>query len=241
MFEVFRKKKDIKNPLTVDIHSHLIPGIDDGVRSMEESADVIQEFLQLGYKKLITTPHIMGDFYPNNRTTIENGYNKLIAYLSEKEIDCQIEFAAEYHLDEQLISILEHEKSLLTFGNGYFLFETPFINEPVYLKELIFKITSMGLKPVLAHPERYAYLLNNRNLVEDLINRGVLMQLNMISFTGFYSKPIRKMAEMMVKQGYVHFLGSDCHNLGHMPLIRDAIRNKYFQKAATSQAKNNNL
>ncbi len=233
-------KKDLP-AIAIDIHSHLLPGIDDGVKTLEESWQIIQRFEDLGYKKLITTPHVMNDFYRNTTLGIKNKRDELISFLNEKNSPIQIEAAAEYYLDESLIQAVDNQEKLMTFGQQYLLFETNFLTEPYQLKDFIFKVTTQRYKPVFAHPERYEYLNKNFEKLEDLRNRGVLFQLNILSLVGFYSAPIQKMAEHMIDKGWVDFIGSDCHNEHYSNLLEKAQRTKYFKKALALPLLNNSL
>ena len=222
MFSWFRKNKASEqrgNFPVVDIHSHLLPGLDDGVKSFEESEEIIRNFQHLGYTKLITTPHVMSDFYRNTNENIVTSLSEVNAYLRQKGIEITLEAAAEFYLDEVLVARIQTGDPLLTFGKNYFLFETNFMTEPLNLKEFIFLATTKGYKPILAHPERYVYLQNNFTKAEDLVNRGVLFQLNIASLTGYYSKAAQATAQKLIDKGYVHFLGSDCHNLHHIQLL----------------------
>lgn len=233
-------KKDLP-AIAIDIHSHLLPGLDDGVKTLEESWQIIQRFEDLGYKKLITTPHVMNDFYRNTTLGIKNKRDELISFLKEKNSPIQIEAAAEYYLDESLIQAVDNQEKLMTFGQQYLLFETNFLTEPYQLKDFIFKVTTQRYKPVFAHPERYEYLNKNFEKLEDLRNRGVLFQLNILSLVGFYSAPIQKMAEHMIDKGWVDFIGSDCHNEHYSNLLEKAQRTKYFKKALALPLLNNSL
>jgi len=233
-------KQDLPN-VNIDVHSHLLPGIDDGVKTLEESWEIIKVFEDLGYSKLITTPHVMNDFYRNTTLGIQHTRDGLIAFLKEKNTSIQIETAAEYYLDESLIQAVDNQEKLLTFGQQYLLFETNFLTEPYQLKDFIFKATTQRYKPVFAHPERYDYLNKNFEKLEDLRNRGVLFQLNILSLVGFYSPSIQKMAEQMIDKGWVDFLGSDCHNQHYSSLIEKAQRTKYYRKALSLPLLNNSL
>lgn len=243
MFDWVRKKEPTKNVnfLKVDIHSHLLPGLDDGVQSYEESEDVILHFQKLGYRKLITSPHVMSDTYKNTAERILARLEKLRTYLKNQEIDIQIDAAAEYYLDEQVFRMIEDNQKMLTFGKNLLLFETNFLNEPFNLKEFIFLATTKGYKPVLAHPERYLYLQNNLDKAQDLLDRGVLFQINISSITGFYSKIVQTTANKLIDRGWVHLLGSDCHHLQHARLVEEAQQLKYFQKALGLPLLNNSL
>jgi len=241
VFSFFKRSASTDNPVHVDIHSHLLPGLDDGVEMLEESLKIIKSFEELGYKKLITTPHIMSDFYKNSPQTILPILKELQSYIQGKT-DIQIQAAAEYYLDEAFIDLLNNGKdNLLTLGNEYILFETSFMSEPVYLKEAIFKIQSLGLKPILAHPERYQYLHNDWELATDLFERGTLFQLNLNSLIGYYSIPVKKMAAKLIKSRMVHFFGSDCHNLQHMEVFRNSLNTPLFTDLANLDLLNNKL
>jgi len=232
VFSFFKKNRQVHStPLEIDIHSHLLPQLDDGVKSLEESGQLVRQFIDLGYKKIITTPHVMNDFYRNESTDILAKLELLRQYLKNENINIHIDAAAEYYLDESLIERISKSEKLLTFGNNYLLFETNFLTEPFQLKEFIFSVTTLGYKPVLAHPERYQYLLNTFEKIEDLKNRGVLFQINIPSIIGAYSKPIQKLAIQLIEKGWVDFLGSDCHNQIQMNTVKEAFKNKYLKKA----------
>lgn len=241
MINLFSKKKVLKNPLKVDIHSHLLPGLDDGVATMEEAIEVLRFFQSLGYKKVITTPHVMPEFYPNTRETIEGALAALRQTLKEEEIDVEVEAAAEYYLDESFLKLLETPDKLLHFGENYLLFETPYINEPAFLKEAIFKVNALGLQPVLAHPERYIFIQNNMSYLEDLVKRNVLFQCNINAIQGYYSPAAKKTIKFMIKNGLVSFLGSDCHNMKHANILKQSMEDKYFYRATQGNIKNNTL
>jgi len=238
----FRKKTPLATtPLTTDIHSHLLPGLDDGVETFEQSEAIIRKFLALGYKKLITSPHVMSDTYRNTPAGITGKLGELRKYLAAKNIDIEIETAAEYYLDEEVFSMMEKKQPMLSFGKNYLLFETNFMTEPFNLKQFIFLASTNGYKPVLAHPERYIYLQNNIEKLEDLLQRGVLFQVNISSITGYYSREAQSTAMKLIDRGWVHFLGSDCHSQQHIALIGEAQKLKYFQKALSLPLLNNTL
>lgn len=242
MFNWLRKNKtENAPPLLVDIHSHLLPGLDDGVSTLEEAEQIVLNFIALGYKRIITTPHVMSDAYRNTPEGILASLEALKAHLDSRNIRIGLSAAAEYYLDESLFKMIATDAPLLTFGQKYLLFETNFITEPFNLKEFIFLATTKGYKLILAHPERYLYLQNNLEKVQDLLDRGVLMQMNISSLTGYYSKPVRQMAFKLVDRGMVHWLGSDCHHLQHAHLMREATGLRYFRKALTLPLLNNSL
>jgi len=242
VFNWFKSKPSVEgNPLLTDIHSHLLPGLDDGVKNFEESESIITRFISMGYTKLITTPHVMSDSYRNTSEMILEKLEELKTYLDSKNISIKIEAAAEYYLDEDLVKKVEHDEPLLTFGNRYLLFEMNFMTEPFQLKEFIFLLSTKGYTPVLAHPERYIFLQNNIAKLEDLMNRGVLLQVNTSSLTGYYSIPAKQTARKLIDKGWVNFLGSDCHSMQHVDLLKQAQPGRYFQKALTLPLLNNTL
>ncbi len=233
MLGFFKKSKPIPvypRP-RVDLHSHLLPNLDDGVTSFEESLEILTRFEAAGYQKIITTPHIMGDFYKNTPSIIQSSLAELKDYVKGK-VNLEIEAAAEYYLDESFADLLaKGPDKLLTLGKNFILFETGFMAEPIFLNEVLFKMQSVGLKPVLAHPERYLYLQENWDLVESLSDRGVYFQINLNSLVGYYSKPVQKLARRMIKEDKIHFLGSDCHNLTHLEVTFAALESKDFKIA----------
>ena len=240
----YSKKKELNpsvSPLLVDVHSHFLPGIDDGVQTFDEALDILKEFIALGYKKVITTPHIYWDYYPNTPEIILKKLHELREKIEVAGLDIKIGAAAEYFLDDHLLNLVETRGKLLTFGDNYLLFETSFINQPAYLVDAIFKLFALGLTPVMAHPERYLYMHNNMQLAEELVERGVLLQVNINSLTGHYSKEVKKCAEQLIDRNLVSFLGSDCHNMRHVGVIKKSAQTKYFKRLANQPILNNTL
>lgn len=242
MISLFQKKKERSvRPLMVDVHSHLIPEVDDGVSTIEESLDILRSMSNMGYQKAITTPHVMNDFYPNTAEDIRRRAKQLQNEVDAAGIDMEINVAAEYYMDEHFMQMLEDKEELLTFGDKYLLFETSFLNEPAYLREGIFQIISSGMKPVLAHPERYVFIQNRPEILEDLLARGLLLQVNTISLCGYYSKGAKKLAELLIDEKTVSFLGSDCHNKKQLEAIEETVDQRYFEKALQLNLLNNFL
>lgn len=227
--------------LYTDVHSHLLPGIDDGVKTMEESIEVIKYLSGLGFKKLITTPHIMSDYYKNTPEIIRGKLIEVKEAISAEKIPIEIEAAAEYYLDEYFYKLVCDGKELLTFGDNYVLFETSFTVEPVILKEVIFRLNSAGYNPVYAHPERYIYLQENKDLLNELIDQGLLFQLNALSTIGYYSKGVKKMAETMIEKNAISFIGSDTHNMQQASFLHEAYSSKLAHKLDVSSLLNHTL
>jgi protein-tyrosine phosphatase len=211
------------------MHSHLIPAIDDGVQTPQEACEVIERLLELGYTKLVTTPHIMSDYFSNTTESVRAAFDQFVPMIREKKYDFTFECAAEYYLDDYTMQAVARKEPLLTFGDNYFLFETNMLSEPLQLKEFLFSATLQGYRPVLAHPERYQYMTLAK--AEDLRDRGVKLQINLLSLIGIYGPPIQRMAEKLIHQGMVDLVGSDCHNMDHARLLEEAFRTASYRKA----------
>jgi len=235
---LFKKKEPVLEPidlsiLQVDIHSHFIPGIDDGAKTIEDSIELISAMKDFGYRKVITTPHIMSDYYRNTPEIILSGLEKVRAALKENNIDIEVDAAAEYNVDADFPEKIE-KKELLTFGDNYVLFELPFMEEPGVLKDVIWKLQSAGYKPVLAHVERYQFWHHQWDKFEDMVNRGVLLQINIGSLTGSYGPEVKQIAEKLIDNDMISLLGSDCHHMGHLEMIDSARTKAYLHKIVNS-------
>jgi protein-tyrosine phosphatase len=216
--------------LDVDMHSHLIPGIDDGSKSMEESLELIKRLSSYGLRKIITTPHIMSEYYKNTPEIISMGLEDLRKAVIAEGISIEIEAAAEYYMDDILLEKIKDGERLLTFGENYILVETGFINKPQMLLETMFQLEMSGYKPILAHPERYQYLLADKGLLGDLVDRKILFQVNLLSLTGFYSKPVKDFAESLLERDLVKFLGTDCHNVRYLDMLETLPKHKSYSQ-----------
>lgn len=240
---IFKKKETQVGPVvSCDMHSHLLPGIDDGSDSVETSIRLIESFISLGYTRAITTPHIMGDFFKNTPETIQEALDKVQAELTRREISFPISAAAEYYLDEWFIQKLENNEPLLTLGDSkYVLFETSYINRPSQLHQAIFLMKSKGYQPVLAHPERYTYMYENFDGYEDILQMGTLFQLNLNSLSGYYSKGAKSIAEKLIDKSWVHFVGTDCHAVKHISALQHSMETKYYHKLKSLNLLNDTL
>ncbi|MCH7401626.1 tyrosine-protein phosphatase [Belliella kenyensis] len=227
--------------LQADMHSHLIPGIDDGAKNMEQSVALIKRLHGFGLKKIITTPHIMYEFYKNDPKIIQDGLTKVKIALQNEGIDIEIFAAAEYYIDEIFYENVKHDAELLTIKDNLILVETGFINKPALLIDTLFELEMKGYQPILAHPERYQYLLSDRSLQGELIDRGIYFQLNLLSLTGFYSKEVKHFAEKLVDEGRIKLLGTDCHNMRYLDMLETLSSSKYYQKIQTLDLLNTSL
>lgn len=229
LFSLFEKKHlaDLSK-LGTDVHSHLIPGIDDGASTMDHSIGMLLAFAELGYKKAITTPHIMAEGYVNSPQTILPGLEHVRAEIEKLKIPIQLEAAAEYYFDEGLMPKIKN-KELLTFDGNKVLFEFSFSQEPQYVEELIFTFRTNGYQPVLAHFERYTYYTTIEKAIE-LREKGVAIQMNLNSLSGHYGPQIQKQAERMVQAKIVDLAGSDCHRIEHLHILKNNLHKKTFHQ-----------
>ncbi|WP_258100854.1 tyrosine-protein phosphatase [Marinoscillum pacificum] len=222
----------------VDIHSHLIPEIDDGARSIDESIAMLTSFQQLGYKKIITTPHIHSEYYPNTKQVIESGLQTLKEEISRVGLTIKIEAAAEYYIDSEFLSLIENSEEIMSFGRfKYVLMETPFMNKPLIFDEVVFQLKSHGFVPVLAHPERYTYLMDDMSWLKKIRIQGVQLQITSSSLVGGYGKGPQKIANQLLKENMVDFIGSDLHRKNQLPLFEKSLRHKIIPQ----NLKNNEL
>ena len=198
--------------LGADMHSHIIPGIDDGSPDLETSIKLIEGLTELGFKKLITTPHIMQDMYLNNRDDILERCEVLKNHLASVKINVEIEAAAEYFLDDNLKRLLANKEPLLTFGDNLVLVEFSMASEPIAFKELLFEMQMQDYQPVIAHPERYVYHERNKEFFEELKSAGYLFQLNIMALAGAYGKSVHDLAKYFIKHQYYELAGTDLHN-----------------------------
>jgi len=228
IFSFFKKKEEKRRgpQLKVDLHSHLIPGIDDGSKSMKESISLLKGMEALGYEKVITTPHIMLDAYRNTPEIIRDGLKSLREVAIKEGITLEIEAAAEYYLDDGFEELL-HKGNVLTIEGKYLLFETSYFAKPMQLEEMIFAITSSGYVPLMAHPERYRYVKNPLKEFSRFKDLGVLFQVNLNSFIGHYGKDAKQKADFLSKEGMIDFLGSDVHHSKQV----DTLSNVFLSEA----------
>lgn len=224
MFNLFKKNTDVSAMLSLlktDMHSHLIPGVDDGSPDMDSTIALIKGLQQLGYKKFFTSPHIMWDMYKNERSTILQKAEEVRKELSRQNIDVEFEAAAEYFMDDYFNKLLKSNAPLLTINNDWVLVEFSFVSEPFDLKQNLFDLQIKGYKPVIAHPERYSYFHSKKERVHDLYDQGCLLQVNLLSLSGYYGKPTQEMAKYLLKNNLVSLFGTDLHHFRHLESLND--------------------
>lgn len=208
--------------LKTDMHSHLLPGIDDGAPDLATSVEMINGLIHLGFKKLITTPHIMQDMYPNKRDDILKRYEALKQHLETEGIEVELGVAAEYFIDDNLKKLLADKEPLLTFGNNLVLVEFSMASEPYSFREILFEMQMQNYQPVIAHPERYIYQERNKEFFEELKLAGYLFQLNILSLAGVYGKTVHELARYFIKHEYYDIAGTDLHNVHHFTHLQSS-------------------
>lgn len=227
-----QKKKHVAfgSFLKTDMHSHILPGIDDGADCIEKSLQLIDGLIGSGYERLIATPHIMSDHYPNTPYTIRESLEVLQKALKENGYSIAVEAAAEYMMDDHFGRLVAAD-DLLTFGERFLLVETFFHGQPPNFQEILFQLQLKGYRVVLAHPERYHYVEENLVLLEELKDKGVYFQVNLLSFTGYYGNKEKIKAETMLNAGLIDFIGSDIHHQRHLDALeKNLISEKVARK-----------
>lgn len=218
--------------LGADMHSHLIPGIDDGSPTVEESIELLRQMHYLGYNKVFTTPHIMENGYTNTPETILGGLEKVRAALAETPLQITIDAAGEYYYDDNFQRLLK-DKQLLTFSDNYVLFELPMMNMPRDLKETVFALKTQAYQPVLAHVERYPYLHEGDGIddLQHMVDMGLLLQVNVATFINVYGPELQGIAYNLLQNNMISFIGSDLHNRKHLGYLQRALEDKKFNAA----------
>jgi protein-tyrosine phosphatase len=222
MFSIFRKKSTTQvdfSALYCDMHSHLIPGIDDGSPDLDTSIELIKGMVELGYKKIITTPHIMWDMYKNTNEIIEIGWDIVRKELARRKMNVDFFAAAEYYMDDHFVDLLNARSPLLTLKDNLVLVEFSFVKQSIDFKEILFRLQIKGYQPVIAHPERYLYFGANKQWYDELREAGFLFQLNLLSLIGYYGKGPVDLAHYLIKKKYIDILGTDLHNARNLEAL----------------------
>lgn len=219
MISIFRKRTylvDLLEGIT-DFHNHILPGIDDGANTIDESLQLIQGFKNIGIQNFVATPHVIGEYYPNTPETISKAFKELEPNLEQS---VKINYAAEYMMDQHFVDIIERQE-LLTIKKNKILVEMSYFQPPLNLNEILFKLQNNSFSPILAHPERYAYY-HSKNLqkYKDLKTRGCDFQLNMLSLSGHYGIGIQKTAFQLIENRMIDYISSDVHRLDHIQKIK---------------------
>ena len=232
MFSLFGSKKITPDLsfLGADMHSHLLPGLDDGLQEINQTITFMQELQQMGYKKFICTPHILSDMYPNTPETILPKLELVRIALKENNIDVEVEAAAEYMVDLDFENLIDSGKQLLTFGKNLILIEMSYAAASNNIENVIFNLRLKGYQPVLAHPERYNYYIGNLEQFQRFIDLGCYMQINILSLLGYYGDAAKNTAQNLLKKNMVTLVGTDMHHDNHMNALKTLASKKSFYK-----------
>ncbi len=226
MFKLFSKSKPAPKAtdlgfIRADMHSHLLPGIDDGSPDIDTSLRLIKGMMELGFSKLITTPHVLWEMYPNTHEIILKKQAELQQAVKEAGLEVEIHAAAEYFLDEHVEGLVRDNTPLLTISGNMVLTEFSMAYPSHSLKDILFGMQMQDYQPVIAHPERYAYLEHNKAFYDELKEIGCLFQLNILSLGGHYGRSVQELAQYLVKKGYYDLVGTDLHNARHLELLKN--------------------
>ena len=223
MFSIFRRKLFLADYLhgLIDIHNHILPGIDDGAKSLDDSIAMIKAFAELGINNYVFTPHIMNHYYPNTPKSIEDSFTLLTEGLTRQGMDgVKMDFAAEHMIDEEFEERLE-KNAVVPLRNFHLLIEMSYLQPSFSFDYAVDKIIERKLFPILAHPERYNYYHKDPGIYKNLKNRGIQMQLNMLSLSGHYGSEIQKMAFKLLDEGLFDYCASDAHSIKHIQGIKE--------------------
>ena len=216
--------------LSRDIHSHLLPGLDDGSPNIETSLELLRSLNQAGIQKFICTPHIIGDMYRNTPETINDALERLQKAVRREGLTVELSAAAEYMLDDHFMTILRSKQPLLRLTKNYILTELSYSTAPEKLEEMSFEINVNNYQPLMAHPERYPYYHHNYKGYERLKELGFLLQVNLLSLTGYYGKTVAKAAKHILDSGLADFVGTDLHHYKHLNVLTDTKSIELFEK-----------
>lgn len=241
MFSIFKKKTsgvtDI-NWLGVDIHSHLLPGIDDGCKDVAESVSFIKRLQDLGFEKLICTPHIFTELYPNSSETILPALKKVKDELVKQNVDIEIGAAAEYMIDEQFTI----HPDLIALPGKHLLIEMSYLNEYPKIEQVIFDLQIKGYSIILAHPERYNFYHQNYKSYQRLKDHGCIFQLNLLAISGYYGKDVKRTAEYLLEHKLYDVAGTDLHSERHLGVLEKLVNSgKLFDLLGYYKFKNMEL
>lgn len=226
--------------LGADMHSHLLPGIDDGAPDMETSLELIRSLVKLGYTRLYTTPHVMSELYPNTRDIIFQKRDAVLQAIENEAVKLEkFDAAAEYFIDENFVGLIKKEPLLTLPGNRVLVEMSTYQPYPA-LHQVLFDLQMKGYKPLLAHPERYRYY-NSAEDFENLKLLGCEFQTNILSLSGYYNTAVQAAARTLLQHKLIDFLGTDLHHMRHLENLRQALSHKSLIQAVNDKPKNKEL
>jgi protein-tyrosine phosphatase len=213
-----------------DIHSHILPGLDDGSPDVETSIQLLKALSSVGINTFICTPHIIGDMYRNTPETITGALQVLKRACLENNLAIHLSAAAEYMLDDYFMALLKKREPLLTLTGNYILTELSYSTAPDNLEKIAFEININNYLPLLAHPERYSYYHKNYDAFFRLKELGFMLQVNLLSLTGYYGASVAKAANFIFKNDLVDFVGTDLHHFNHLNALTDKHNHEIFHR-----------
>ncbi len=243
MFNFFKKKEffdaPVNLPFLTDMHSHILPGIDDGSPDIATSLMLIEQLYNLGIRKAIATPHIIGDLYRNNAATINNALQQVKLACAAAKINIEISAAAEYMLDDYFMDLLDKKIPLLTLHNNIILTEFSYTAAPPGAAQMFYHITNNGYIPLLAHPERYHYFQNNYDEYFMLEEIGYKLQVNLLSLVGYYGKAAARAGKFIIENNLADWVGTDMHHMRHANALTNTKNRILLQKLLQNKMYNN--
>jgi protein-tyrosine phosphatase len=240
MFSIFKKKNIVSDIewLGVDIHSHLLPGIDDGSTDVEQSVFLIKSLNELGFSKFICTPHIFQELYPNTPQTISKALTITQDALKDANVAIDISAAAEHMVDD----MFEVKDGLSMMPGNYILIEMSYLNETPNIEKVIFDLQIKDYKVILAHPERYNFYHQEHEKLHRYKEMGVLFQLNLLSTTGYYGKSVNRVADYLLDKQCYDFAGTDLHHTKHLEALTKTVKSgALFNKLGSYPFKNKEI
>lgn len=230
MFNFFNRKS---KPETIcfhtDIHCHLVPGIDDGQKEPAPAAELVERQREWGFSRVFTTPHVTQDTFENTPETINPAFLRLKDAVEKRGVDVELYHSAEYRIDNFFQRQLK-AGNVNPYPGNYILVENSFVQEAWNFDQLMFDLRLQGFKPILAHPERYAYYFNNSDRYRQIKESGILFQVNLLSLAGFYNREVKKIAESLVEKGWVDFIGTDMHHTRHADAIESYLSSREYRR-----------
>ncbi len=243
MISLFKKKPTLVELIPkgfVDIHSHILPNIDDGSKSIEETSILLEEMALLGINKCIATPHTMPNVWDNSSDFIQETFLNTKSNLPKNLDQMLHRVSSEYMMDETFIERLQNEK-LLAIKDNIVLVEMSYLNPTVDLKNILFQLQIKGYTPLLAHPERYLYYHNSKQDYFRLKELGCLFQLNLLSTIEYYGKSVTTIADFLLANNLIDFVGSDIHHNHHVSAFYHKIKIKSQNELIDAMNKNTQL
>lgn len=209
----------------IDIHSHIIPNVDDGARSVEETFNILKEAQEAGFTDVILTSHFLLNYYETNAQELIFWKEKLQEVLKKQGTKINLHSGMEIYITNQMEELLENKKILTLANSGYMLIELPLATNVKYFDYVVYYLEAKGIKPIIAHPERYKCVQKDPDIVEEYIEKGCLIQCNYGSIVNLYGREAENTIKTLLKKNQVHFLGSDVHREnGTYLIILDAIK-----------------